>query len=290
MRWRYHTGHYVFQYLCVNDKESSKQFHQNKKNQKTKITKQAQTGIHKSSVGTRSCKITFAEMKSTTNSGLAVDQKLYIPVKWIHVLSFVSLLFLADLGNIWKKIFSRRRRTSLRIRLKSGVGGWGNGLMEELEKLFLLPYCCFSISRRLFAMKLFFTYLHFNPWNSQANPFVPAGAPPGLNCHHPQLPSTIPHPLWPLGHFLPSAVATAGWCQINDGLRYASFLSATAEGEGQFFSFFSSFCFIKLQIVPSAPRAPNVFSFLFLFCPDICSALVTLSFSPSTQWPSHPIT
>lgn len=107
--------------LCVNDKESLKQFHQNKKKErKKKITEQAQTGIHKSSVGTRSCKITFAEMKSATNSGVAVDQKLYIPVKWIHVLSFVSLLFPADLGNIGKKIFSRRRCTSLRIRLKLG--------------------------------------------------------------------------------------------------------------------------------------------------------------------------
>lgn len=266
MRWRYHTGHYVFQYLCVNDKESSKQFHQNKKKiKKTKITEQAQTGIHKSSVGTRSCKITFAEMKSTTNSGLAVDQKLYIPVKWIHVLSFVSLLFLADLGNIWKKIFSRRCRTSLRIRLKSGVGGWGSGLMEELEKLFLLPYCCFSISRRLFAMKLFFTYLHFNPWNSQANPFVPAGAQPGLNCHHPQLPSTIPHPLWPLGHFLPSAVATAGWCQINDGLRYASFLSATAEGEGQFFLSFLVFVSSNYKLCPLLPELPTCFLFFSYF-------------------------
>lgn len=120
---RYQLVHNLVQYLLVKDKESSKQFYKKTKQN----TEQAKARIHKSSVGTRSCKITFVEMKSTTNSGRAVDQKLYITVKWIHVLSFVSLLFLADLGNIWKKIFSRRRHTSLGIRLKSGGGGlWKN--------------------------------------------------------------------------------------------------------------------------------------------------------------------
>lgn len=136
VRSRYQLVHNLVQYVLVNDKESSKQFYKKTKQN----TEQAQTRIHKSSVGTRSCKITFVEMKSATNS-VAVDQKLYITVKWIHVLSFVSLLFLADLGNIWKKIFSRRRHASLGIRLKS-VGRW-DGLIEELRKLSLLPLLLF---------------------------------------------------------------------------------------------------------------------------------------------------
>lgn len=96
VRSRYQLVHNLVQYVLVNDKESSKQFYKKTKQN----TEQAQTRIHKSSVGTRSCKITFVGMKSATNSGRAVDQKLYLTVKWIHVLSFVSLLFLADLGNI----------------------------------------------------------------------------------------------------------------------------------------------------------------------------------------------
>lgn len=88
-------------------------------------------------------------------------------------------------------IFQEAPRKS-RNKIKVGGGGW---FMEELRKLSLLPYCCFCISRCLFAMNLFFTYLHFNPWNTQVNPFVSAGAQPGLNCHQPQPPADSSPPL-----------------------------------------------------------------------------------------------
>lgn len=154
VRSRYQLVHNLVQYLLVNDKKSSKQFYKKAKQN----TEQAQTRIHKSSVGTRSCKMTFVEMKSATNSGRAVDQKLYITVKWIHVLSFVSLLFLADLGNIWKKIFSRRRHASLGIRLKSvgGAGLWknsGNFLFCPIA-VFLFLYFQMSV-RNEFVLYIF---------------------------------------------------------------------------------------------------------------------------------------
>lgn len=152
VRSRYQLVQNLVQYLLVNDKESSKQFYKKTKQN----TEQAQTRIHKSSVGTRSCKITFVEMKSATNSGWAVDQKLYITVKWIHVLSFVSLLFLADLGNIWKKIFSRRRHASLGIRLKSVGGGLVYGRTQETFSFALLLFLYFQMSvRNEFVLYIF---------------------------------------------------------------------------------------------------------------------------------------
>lgn len=175
VRWRYHIVHYLVQYLCVKDKECSKQFHQNKKRKKW-LNKPRQGFISHQSAP-EAAKLLLRKWNLQQTQDWRWIKKLYIPVKWIHILSFVSLLFLADLGNIWKKIFSRRRCTSLRIRLKSG----GACLWK---KLFLLPYCCFCISRHLFTMKMFFTYLHFNPWNTKVNPFVPTGAQSGLNCHH----------------------------------------------------------------------------------------------------------
>lgn len=146
---------------------------------------------------------------------MAVDQKLYIPVKWIHILPFVSLLFRADLGNIWYFLggyfLIRKSPNKIKVGREKFESGWvcvwkggGTTKKKKQKKLFLLAHQCFCISRYLVATHVFFTYLHFNPWNTRVNPFVCAGAQPGLNCRQPQ-PPVDSTPSLTSGSFLPSA-------------------------------------------------------------------------------------